>query len=141
MVALPGMVMIACPPVPTSGGAVGLPLAAPPTVQIPSRPGRVRRRNVVFVVPAFFSCWICSVPNRECGVHQAECSQHKTHACECEKLVPAEQRTRCHRGICRCLIYYVAEPLNLAIHCSQHFVNVLTGLLQDCEILLSVQHL
>jgi hypothetical protein len=33
--ALPGMVMIACPPALTSGGAVGLPLAAPPTVQIP----------------------------------------------------------------------------------------------------------
>ena len=37
--ALPGMVMIACPPALTSGGAVGLPLAAPPTVQIPTDQG------------------------------------------------------------------------------------------------------
>jgi hypothetical protein len=36
---LPGMVMIACPPALTSGGAVGLPLAAPPTVQIPADQG------------------------------------------------------------------------------------------------------
>ena len=36
---LPGMVMIACPPALTSGGAVGLPLAAPPSFQIPAYQG------------------------------------------------------------------------------------------------------
>ena len=33
---LPGVVMIACLPALTSGGAVGLPLAAPPSFQIPA---------------------------------------------------------------------------------------------------------
>ncbi len=54
--ALPGMVMIACPPALTSGGAVGLFLAAPPTVQIPTdqgdRGGSIRREllNGLFVL-------------------------------------------------------------------------------------------